>query len=286
MNISSLIGFFVAFLVLWLGVIHPSPNPRLFLDSHALILVCGGTLAAALIGFPARRLIGLFEFVILGLIFKQKRTQLKVAEEILLGFRAMRAKNLQSMVDDKMHPFLIESFSLLNRQFSQEEMVQILEERIEVLKSRYLSEAKMLNAIAKFPPAFGLLGASTGMIVMMTKLGDGGADSIGPAMAIALVATFWGIAIANFVFLPLSDYATKVAADEVQQRRMIASAIVSISDHCSFAFLVEKLVGQLEISDRQNFRMLAREILKVGFADFSPAKTSFDPKPRANKNSA
>ncbi|MBN8537713.1 MAG: MotA/TolQ/ExbB proton channel family protein [Deltaproteobacteria bacterium] len=263
MNISTLIGFGVAALVLWFGVLHSTPNPKLFLDPHALILVCGGTLAAALIAFPIKKLIGFFDFFISGVLLKKNLKTVVIGEQIFRSYEMHKANHMDQLVNESgFHPFLVESVKMISRhQFEDHELEEILETRIESIKTAYLNDAKMLNALAKFPPAFGLLGASTGMIVMMTRLGSGGAETIGPAMAIALVATFWGIAVANLVFLPLSDYANKVALDEARQRKMIADSVRAMNKKCSIAFLTEITLGHLPMSDRMKFKERVRNFL-------------------------
>lgn len=263
MNFSTILGFISAGLVLWFGVLSSTPNPKLFLDPHALILVCGGTVAAALIAFPIGKLLSFFNFFISGVLFKRKVSAPVVGEQIFRAYSFLKDKNFdQFFTDTHYHPFLVESVKLIAKnEFEDHELDDILETRIEQIKNDYQSDAKILNAIAKFPPAFGLLGASTGMIVMMTRLGSGGADTIGPAMAIALVATFWGIAIANMVFLPLSDYATKIAYEEVKQRKMIADAVRAMNNKCTFAFLVEKTLGHVPLSERMHFKEKVKDYL-------------------------
>ena len=84
----------------------------------------------------------------------------------------------------------------------------------------------MFNTLAKFPPAFGLLGAVVGMIALMQSLG--GADAIkgvGPAMAVALVATMYGIAFANFILIPLGENLAKHNRTDKTVRSMVIDGI-------------------------------------------------------------
>lgn len=263
MNISTVLGFLAAALVLWFGVLSSTPNPKLFLDPHALILVIGGTVAAALIAFPAKKLLGFVNFFISGVLFKRKVPNYQIGEQIFRSYSFLKESKIdQFFASTHYHPFLVESVKMIHKnEFQDHELEEILETRIEQIKNEYQHDAKILNAIAKFPPAFGLLGASTGMIVMMTRLGSGGAETIGPAMAIALVATFWGIAVANLIFLPLSDYATKAAYEEVKQRKLIADAVRAMNNQCSFSYLVEITIGHIPIAERMIFKDKVKDYL-------------------------
>ena len=264
MNISTIFGIAIAIWVLWSGVFAHAQNPKLFLDSHAIILVLGGTLAAALIAFPYRKLLGLIDFILMGAIFKSKIKSCDLGMQVILTSDLFKSNQIKDRYYSLgYHPFLVESIVLLlNEKFSSEELVEILDSRIELVKNDYLSDAKLLNALAKFPPAFGLLGASTGMISMMTKLGGGGAETIGPSMAIALVATFWGIAVANFILLPLCDHATKIAHDEVKNRKMIADCIIAINNQRSLSFIAEKLISHISFAERKKFKQDIRTFLE------------------------
>lgn len=106
----------------------------------------------------------------------------------------------------------------------------------------------------KFPPGLGLLGASSGMIEMMVGLNSSGMDGIGNAMAVALVATFWGIAIANFVFLPLADYAARVASEDFFTRSLVVHGISLIKQGMAPKIIAETLISQLAIRDQVYLR--------------------------------
>ena len=249
MNISTLFGFVIALFVLWAGVISHSAKPTIFLDPHALILVIGGTLAAGLIAFPFTKFRDLLSFLIMGVLYPSKKVHAKVLEEILVF--AGLSHELQSEERPTCHPFLAEGYRLITKNsLSIGEFKAILHQRSQSFKERYSSDARTLNALAKFPPAFGLLGATTGMIAMMTNLGTSGQDSIGPAMAIALVATFWGIGVANLVLLPLADHAAKLANDDAQLRTMMITGLLLLHQNASPTVMFETLIGYLPMKER------------------------------------
>ena len=141
---------------------------------------------------------------------------------------------------------------LTKTNMTEHEFKNVLSLRSKNILKSYQADSKMLNALAKFPPAFGLLGATTGMIEMMSNLGKGGASSIGSAMAVALVATFWGIAMANFIFLPLADRAGKMAGDDAHIRDMIIEAAMVIKNKGSEYLLLNTLRGFLPLTQRSS----------------------------------
>jgi len=251
MNLTSILGFLTAYWVIWSGVLGPSPNRAMFLDSHAIVLVVGGTLAAAMIAFPGKRLLGLFSLLINGVIFKSSQKPKRIVEDMLTA-ATVAQQNPRGLVMRKgPHPFLTEAYQLVGEGFLDEhQLEEVLRIRSEQFKKNYIGDAKTLNALAKFPPAFGLLGASAGMISMMMSLGKGGTDNIGPAMAVALVATFWGIAVANLLLLPLADHATRLAQDDQSVRKMIIEGVMMLKRGEAPIPMVEKLNSFLDLRAR------------------------------------
>jgi chemotaxis protein MotA len=250
-NFSVLMGIGAAGMVLWYGVLAGTVRKEIFWDPHALILVLGGTFAAAFIAFPASQFRDLWTFFTSGALFPTDKAHMRTIEHIMgLAHRPDPAQ-IDPTIRLQFHPYLLEGYTLMRKQdWDPLEYRAILLNRNQRFKERYSLDAKALTALAKFPPAFGLLGATTGMIAMMSGLGPGGKDSIGPAMAVALVATFWGIAVANFVLLPLADHANRLNGEDARLRLMIATGLTLIQQGTRPAALYEHMIGFLPVFDR------------------------------------
>jgi len=249
---TSLLGAAAAIAVVYYGGIKGVKNPVMFLDTHAIILVVGGTFAATFLAFPYKQLTQLFDFIIFGVFSSKKTDYLKLVDELAEINHCYQNKNQQARTKDYSHYFVREGVNLLfEPSFSHDDLADVLEMRVQAFKKRYQQDAKTLNAIAKYPPAFGLLGATTGMIAMMTNLGGpGGTAAIGQAMAVALVATFWGIATANFVFLPLSDNAQKAYTSDEFTRNFIKEGILLIHRNTQPKVFIERLTSMLPLEER------------------------------------
>jgi chemotaxis protein MotA len=255
MNLTAISGFILAAGVIWFGVLAHAGHPQIFLDQHALILVLGGTLSAALIAFPLRQYKDIGAFLFLGVLFPPRKQMRKVIADVLLLSGRPEPSNMDPALWGALHPYLQEGY-LLGRKLrmTTAEYKMILLGRRQRMVERYSWDAKILTALAKFPPAFGLLGASTGMIAMMSNLGTGGKEVIGPSMAIALVATFWGIALANLVFLPLADRAMRLNTDDDKLRTIVTSGLILIHEQVDPAIICEHLVGFLPLDEREDAR--------------------------------
>jgi chemotaxis protein MotA len=127
-----------------------------------------------------------------------------------------------------------------------EELHDMLMLRAKTIHGRYLDDAKKFKAIGKFPPAMGLMGAVLGMIALLQTLGKPGAENnLGPAMAVALVATLYGIALANLVILPIADNLTDSASEVNTKNRIIIEGIKLIAENKNRVILTDHLNSYL-----------------------------------------
>jgi len=251
-NFSSIIGFVMAVAVVWFCVIAESPNPAMLLDHKAFFLVFGGSLSAGLIIYPVKSLLSLGRILLFGVIFKRAHNRRKVVREIVAAAALDPEEHSALMMYATSHPFLAEGLKLIAENvLSPAELQDVLNRRSAHFKSAYMQDAKMIATLAKFPSAFGMLGSTVGLIDMMTELGgEKGQAGIGPAMAMALVATFWGLVFTYMMLMPLSDYAVRLALEDNLMRQLITDGLMMIKQHKDPQIVLEKLNGFLAIGER------------------------------------
>lgn len=260
MNSSVFIGVIACATVVYFGIVHGLSAPSMLLNSHAIILVMGGTVAITLFSYSMEKISEVWNFVKNGFFFKKTKKETAMIEDLLVTVKNWY--NGSWYQNSSNHPFVNDSFRILNEgDISAADVTHILNARREAVARKYFEDAKVLNNIAKYPPHLGLLGASSGMIQMMMGLGKGGIETIGSAMAVALTATLWGIFLNNFIFLPLSDSATKAAEDEMYIRNMIVEAVILIKKGHPEKVVTETVVSRLSAPQRialkHKFKQLA-----------------------------
>lgn len=250
MNFSLILGIVGAGVVVWLGAIKSVADPSIFLDSHALILVLGGTAAAALIAFPMRKIIGLAKVLVTKVLLNKSVKTKDLVSEFVAASQVIRANPNELANRKAPHPFMEEGYQLIAEGvLGDSDLKEVLSQRSLFFKKDYSADAKIWLALSKFPPAFGLLGASSGMIAMMASL-ESQKDNIGAAMAVALVATFWGIGFANLVLLPLSDFYQKLTTDDYAMRCIVVEGLMLLKRRESPLVVVEKLNSHLPLHER------------------------------------
>jgi chemotaxis protein MotA len=150
------------------------------------------------------------------------------------------------------HEFLREAVELVAAGvLNEQEIRQTLEQRVKTTEARYLHEANMFRTIGKFPPAFGLLATTLGMIALLQKIGQPDSQKlIGPAMSIGLIGTLYGIALANLVFIPIAENLTERTVEEITLRKMIVEGACMLKSQVNPITLREGLNSFLVPGDR------------------------------------
>lgn len=229
---SSKFGLLLSLGVFLLIALTSTKDPSVYLDWHAAVIVLGGTLAAAMLSFSITKIGQLFKIFLRKVLKGVEDSYAEVIEEIVELSQGARADAnfLSENVDKIKHPFLQEGIQLiLDGGLTNKEIDLLLVKRAKTHHVRYEEDAHMFTTLAKFPPAFGLLGAVVGIVSLMQGLG--GADAIktvGPAMATALIATLYGIAVANFIFIPVGENLAKFNRQDKIVRQIVIDGIKMI----------------------------------------------------------
>jgi chemotaxis protein MotA len=253
MNFSAITGIILAFVVALITAVTSTDSYTVFLDYHAFTIVIGGTFAASLLSFSGKKLWLLTKIFIKRVLFKNEEVNQAVNEivDLATGFRNDE-NYLQSKVSEIKTHFLREAIQMLcDGGIEPKDMDAILRKRANSIYHHHEEDAEIFKSLAKFPPAFGLLGAVIGMVAMMQSLG--GADSmskVGPALAVALVATLYGIAIANFIFLPIGENLAKVNRVDSVIREMVIDGVKLIRAKKHPLVVNEMICSHLLPSDR------------------------------------
>ncbi|MCC7402759.1 MAG: MotA/TolQ/ExbB proton channel family protein [Bdellovibrionales bacterium] len=262
MNIKSLIALVMAGTVFVFGVFTATNNPNAFLDFHAGLIVFGGTVAVAAIAFQIDRILVMLKVFYSRVMKTAKVDFVGLIKELMLLSEAYRTNdpNLKSLVENSKDWFIKESMGVLLDDFmSHEELNEILTLRTNTIYFRYIEDAKKFKALGKFPPAMGLMGAVLGMIALLQTLGQPGSEgNIGPAMAVALVATLYGIALANLVILPIAENLADGARETYAKNKLIVEGIKLIAQKKNRILLAEELNSYLLPNERLNWKDLER----------------------------
>ena len=256
MNFATFVGFVFAVIVFVGTSLMTFRNSSVMLDMHAALIVMGGTVAVALICFPPGQIRDLTRVFIRRLFGKNIRDYNALIAEIVTLSEARRKglKAFEAAIPNIRDPFLRDAAKVLfwiQAEVSPEELRDLLETRVDTHLKRYTNEAKIFRTMGKFPPAFGLMGTTMGMIALLQALGDSNAkDQIGPAMAIALVATLYGLVLTNFVFVPIAENLAAQTNEDTVARSIVVEGVMLIQANKPTKYVEEKVKSFLLPKER------------------------------------
>lgn len=229
MNVSSLLGILSAVAVFLISLLTATDQTGIFLDFHGILIVIGGTFAASMICFPIKTVFGMVKVVFRRILGKNTHHVEEVILEVVELSKGMRTnpRHLVEKVEELKNPFLREAVELMNMGgLSGPMMDSILKKRARVIFKRHEKEANIFKTMGKFPPAFGLMGTTLGMVALLQKLGSPDSyKALGPAMAIGLVATLYGIAVTNLILIPMGENLTKANEEDELVRQVVLDGI-------------------------------------------------------------
>ncbi len=261
MNFSSLLGILAALAVLVGSVFNVAgKGHNIFLEPHGLLIVFGGSAAASLMCFPISTFYNTLKvFIRKFLGAYSTRYDTVIAEIVGLAKGARDNPDyLKTKSNSIKTHFLRDGIQLLTQGgISDQAIDMILQKRALTHFKRNEEDATVFKTIAKFPPAFGLLGTTLGMIGLLQNLG--GADAyklLGPSMAVGLVATFYGIVVANLVLIPIGENLSKLNKEDEVVREIVMDGIKLIRAREHPLVVEEHLKSYLLPSERAKLKQV------------------------------
>ncbi|HVJ66168.1 MAG TPA: MotA/TolQ/ExbB proton channel family protein [Bdellovibrionota bacterium] len=260
MNMSAPLGLLVGLGVVGFATTQGLESSAVFLDAHAAIIVIGGTLAAAMICIPIGNLLRLAKVFVRTMLGKQQQETLNTINEIVEVAKShYNGQAIADIVTGVKNHFLKESLELVaSGGLKDAQLHEVLEMRVEQQNEMYRKEGATYKIIGKFPPAFGLVGATLGMIALLQGLGSPDAfQKLGPSMSVALVATFYGLILANVFIIPMGENLTHAAEEDLTMRRIVSHGVMLIKEKEHPLVVAEYLRSYLAPKQRNRMKEAA-----------------------------
>lgn len=227
MDIGTLIGIVLSFgLMVW-AILFGGPL-SIFIDIPSIAIVIGGSIGVALINYPLGDIIGTVGVIKKTILIKEPDTNKLIAQ--MLDFSAKARKggilSLQDQIDSIEDKFLVKALQMAVDGQEPSELKAILTTEVDNLAARHSYGSEILNTLGAIGPAMGMIGTLIGLVQMLQNMSDPAA--IGPAMAVALLTTFYGAVLANILFIPMAGKLKARSKTEVLQKMVIIEGMESI----------------------------------------------------------
>ncbi len=240
-------GFVLLFAALFIAGSHGQTGLSLgqFVDPPAAILVIGGGLCVVMTSVPLKIFLS-FPRVCFKLLFHRSESLDYLIEE-LVGLAEIARRDgllaLETRLPDIPHPTIVLGLQMAVDGNRPEVIEQVYQARITAGELRHHAGKRMFELLGKCGPAFGMIATLLGLILMLGNLDD--PDSIGPTMAMALVGTLYGAAMANMICLPCAEKLGLLGREERLANEVILQGILAIQAGDSPRMVGQKLSAYL-----------------------------------------
>jgi chemotaxis protein MotA len=223
-----------------------------FVDGPSAMVVLGGTFGAVLINYPLSDLLGVMKVASNAFWIKRQRPDVVIHQIVEMSKLSRREGiiSLQEMIKKNKDPFLVKAINLVVDGIDPAQVSDILETELDFIGERHRLGAEIFTTMGNFAPAMGLVGTLIGLVQMLKQMNH--PSEIGPSMAIALITTFYGVILANLVFLPIAGKLKTRSARELLMKQLIINGILSIQSGDNPRVVEQKLQSYIPPRERRS----------------------------------
>lgn len=241
MDIFAVIGLFFGITMILIGQAMEGGNIGQLLQITAAFIVLGGTTGAVLLSFPPKILLSAIK--ILKDVFMPPKTDFNSLITEIGGFATKARKegiiSLEKEANNASDPLLTLGLGAVADGTDPTLVREMMENQIEQFENHINGAAKVFESFGGYSPTLGIIGAVMGLIQVMQNLSD--PSKLGAGIAVAFVATIYGLFAANLVMIPISTRIKFIFQDVMLYKNMILEGVLSIQAGESPVLIERKL---------------------------------------------
>ena len=251
MDLATILGIVSAFGLVIIAIVMGG-GISLFVNIPSLMIVVGGTLGATMINYPLKDVLGAIRVVKIAFFAKNETADETVKQFVEFGGKARREGilALESDVKNVEDDFLGKGLQLSVDGLEPQAIETIMDTEVAFLRERHQSGAEIFSTMGTFAPALGMIGTLIGLVQMLQSMDD--PSSIGPAMAVALLTTFYGSVMANLIYMPIAGKLRTRSKEETLVKEMVIQGVISLTKGENPRILEQKMLAFMAPRDRQS----------------------------------
>lgn len=228
MKNSTLIGLVIGFASLVFGFLLEGGHVIALLQPTAALVVFGGTVGATMISFSMHELKMIPDLI--KVILKQKIIDEREIIEQIVDFADKARREgilyLQNYYEEIKDPFLFKAIQLIVDGADSEILKNIMETEIYAVEQRHRIGADIFEAAGGYAPTMGIIGTVMGLARVLSSIEN--PEKLAPAIAMAFMATLYGIVSANLLWLPIAAKLKYLSKREILVRELILDGVLSL----------------------------------------------------------
>lgn len=229
MDKISLVGLIIGIGAILGGQVLEGGKVGSLVQPTALLIVLGGTFGAVMLQSPFhafRRGFRMLAWVIFPPVLQHQRMIDEMTQWSFLSRREglLALENIANQIQD---PFTRKGLQLLVDGAPPERLREVMEVELNTYEEEMRQGAKVWESAGGYSPTIGILGAVLGLIHVMENLSD--PSKLGAGIAVAFVATIYGVGMANLVFLPVANKLKACIARQVTAKEMLLDGLMGVA---------------------------------------------------------
>ena len=255
-DLGTLIGLLAGITIIVIGILQSGGKLFWFFSFNSILIVVGGTLAATMVNLPLKAVGNIFN--ILKNVFKgEVYDYVGIINEIVEKAQKARKDGLLSLEADlpnMREGFFKNGIELAINERESSRLRTFLNLEMNNITSRHIAGQELFLYMGSYAPAFGMLGTVLGLIVMMNNFAGSGEEvsasydvsekfaQLLSGMGLALITTFYGVFMANMIFLPIGGKLKRISENEMMLKNIVVEGIISIHAREHPLLIKEKLM--------------------------------------------
>ena len=255
-DLGTLIGLLAGITIIVIGILQSGGKLFWFFSFNSILIVVGGTLAATMVNLPLKAVKNIFN--ILKNVFKgEVYDYVGIINEIVEKAQKARKDGLLSLEADlpnMREGFFKNGIELAINERESSRLRTFLNLEMNNISSRHIAGQELFLYMGSYAPAFGMLGTVLGLIVMMNNFAGSGEEvsasydvsekfaQLLSGMGLALITTFYGVFMANMIFLPIGGKLKRISENEMMLKNIVVEGIISIHAREHPLLIKEKLM--------------------------------------------
>lgn len=222
MQLTTIFGLILGIGGIIVGNMIEGGHVGSLIQGAAFLIVFGGTFGAVMVSSRKSDLSAAFSMMKKVFFRQESKEGQEILAEIIECSRIARKESIlaiEQRIDRMKSPFLQNVMRTVVDGVDHQVLRGLFEKQIEIEEDRKMAAAKVWTDAGGFSPTIGIIGAVLGLIHVMGNLSD--TSKLGAGIAVAFVATIYGVGFANLVFLPIANKLKKQIAEETRLQEMI-----------------------------------------------------------------
>lgn len=242
MDRASIIGILLAFSGLFLGQVIEGANLLLILQPAAFLIVFFGTVGAVLLQSRLATFVRGVKMLRKVFITPEDNQKKLVRDALMWNMTARKegVLSLEAYLRTAKDPFIAKGLRMVIDGVKANRIKEILDVEISSYELHQWQAVRIWESAGGYSPTVGILGAVLGLMHVMENLTDPG--KLGNGIAVAFVATVYGVGLANLIYLPIAHKLKEIVLDEVQKKEFLADIFYSIATGENSALIEERVL--------------------------------------------